>query len=165
MRFRLRTLLILLALLPPVLAPFILRGWHAYVASRNQARAIALPREKGYLGGEFEDAPDGPGVLVFAVRPGCAAEASGLREWDVITVLNDQPCRNVNELFAVLDKSSVGTTLTMNVIRDGGEDTVRSTLRKQPLTPWIASPAHRQAAAAWSKERNVWRRKSLKESN
>jgi hypothetical protein len=165
MRFRLRTLLILLALLPPVLAPFILRGWRAYVASRNQARVIALPREKGYLGGEFEDAPDGPGVFVFAVRPGSAAEASGLKERDVITVLNDQPCHNVDELFAVLDKSSVGTTLTMSVIRDGGDATVRSTLRKQPLTPWIASPAQRKAAADWAKERNVWRRKSPTEPN
>jgi C-terminal processing protease CtpA/Prc len=136
MRYRLRTLLILLAIGPPLLAPLMVWGWREYIVWRNlQSDAPGRP-EIGYLGGAFVDAQGG-GVTVSKVRPGCAAEAGGVIAGDVITAINNRPCRDVNELFAVLGKSTVGTTLTMVVSRGGQQKTVRATLERQPPTPWL----------------------------
>src|SRR5262245_30259342 len=144
MRYRLRTLLIVVVLGPPLLAPLLIRGWREYVVWRNWQMYGVGRYEKGYLGVAYANA-EGGGVKVTLVRPGCAAEASGVIAGDVITAINNQPCNTENDLHAVLANSTVGTTLTLVVISDGQENTVRATLRKQPSNPWVA-PARRLPA-------------------
>ena len=133
MRYRLRTLLIVLAIGPPILAPLMVWGWREYVVWRNRQSDALLPGS-GYLGGEFDDhSPAGTGVVVLSIRPGHAAEAGGLAANDVITAINNRPCRDLGNFLAVMDQTTVGSRLTMVVTRSGKPTTLRFTLGKRPV--------------------------------
>jgi S1-C subfamily serine protease len=141
-RYRLRTLLIGLATLPPILAPLMVWGWREYNVWRDRQ---SHDLEPGYLGVAYTDSSGG-GVIVKNVRPGCAAESAGLMVGDVITAVNNRPCPDQGEFFAVLDKSKVGGTFAMTVNRNGQETTVDATLRRKPSTPWVVRPIRITAA-------------------
>jgi len=140
-RYKLRTLLILLAIGPPMLAPLMVWGWREYVAWYN-TRMDALVPGTGYLGGEFDDPPGVGGVQVNAVRRGFAAEAGGLMAGDVITAINNRPCNGVMDLDVALDQATVGTTLIMVVSRSGSQKTLRVTLGRRPTQPGSPPPSN-----------------------
>src|SRR5262245_50986452 len=109
MRFRLRTLLIVLAVLPPLMAPLLVWGWREYVAWRNN-RSHTLEAGTGYLGVvPDEELADHRGVPLITVKPGAPADIAGLMPGDVITSINKQPCRGVDDLDAALAKSTAGS--------------------------------------------------------
>jgi hypothetical protein len=138
MRYHLRTLLIVLAIGPPILAPLMVWGWREYVAWRNR-QAEGLSPGSGYLGGEFDDhSPAGTGVAVLSIRPGHAAQAGGLVAGDVIAAINNRPCRDLNDFLIVVDEETVGSRLTMVVTRSGKPTTLRFTLGKRPAPPMSA---------------------------
>jgi S1-C subfamily serine protease len=72
------------------------------------------------------------GVLVEAVTPDTAAGRAGLTgiqkgaggRWalgDVIVGIDDQPVTNLTDLYRQLDRHKVGDTVTLDVVRGGGE--------------------------------------------
>jgi len=138
MRFRLRTLLILLAVLPPILAPLGLLAWREYDAWRNMrsVRASIV----GYLGAALDDDPNlGPGVHVVKTVPGGPAEADGLLAGDVISSINKRPCGDIDHFDAELFKFAPGEKLPLVVRRDGKSMTLAVTLGRRPANP-IADP-------------------------
>jgi S1-C subfamily serine protease len=80
-----------------------------------------------------------PGVLIIRVLPGSPAEQSGLRGTerdeegrlqlgDVITAIDGQKVKKVNDLFSLMEKYKVGDTVTLDVDRRGESMKVKVTL-------------------------------------
>jgi len=61
------------------------------------------------------------GVLVREVLEGGGAEAAGLKVGDVITSLNGKPVIDMEALQEALKSSEIGSTVEMNIIRNGDE--------------------------------------------
>jgi serine protease Do len=72
-------------------------------AARHLRKAVGLPERDG--------------VLVRAVEEGSPAEASGLREGDLLTSANGRDLRTPDDLFAVLDALDDGESLSLYVVR------------------------------------------------
>jgi membrane-associated protease RseP (regulator of RpoE activity) len=107
------------------------------------AGAAAAPAP-GYLGAQVDDTPDlNKGVLVTGVKKGAPSEVGGLRAGDIIVEIDGKPCRNLDDLDAILAKGTVGTKLTMKVQRLGKVETKVITLGRKPIEadPVEASPA------------------------
>lgn len=68
------------------------------------------------------------GVIVGTVQPGSAAESAGIKQGDVITMLNGAPVNDSNELRNRIASAQPGTEVTLTVLRDGGERQVRAKL-------------------------------------
>ncbi len=80
------------------------------------------------------------GVLVIDVEPGSFAEAAGLRPTretrdgrivlgDIITQVDDEPIRNLDDLFLYLEKKKPGDVVTLTVQRGDGKAEVPVKLR------------------------------------
>ena len=132
MRYRLRTLLIVLAIGPPALAPIGVWVWQKIQEAKR------LEAEPGYLGlypDESLDGPAGNGVTVHSVRPGSPAENAGLMGGDVICSINNKPCRRVVDLDEVMVITTVGSKLQMQVMRDGKPRNITVTAGQRPGVP------------------------------
>jgi serine protease Do len=80
----------------------------------------------------------GPGVVVYQVQPGSAADKAGLRKGDVITALNGTPVNDPNSFRNQIAGSGPGTQVTLTVKRDGQERQVVATLGE--FTPQAEQP-------------------------
>jgi Do/DeqQ family serine protease len=80
----------------------------------------------------------GPGVVVYQVQGGSAADRAGLRQGDVITALNGTAVSDPNTFRNSIASVAPGTEVTLTVKRDGGERQVRATLGE--FTPQAARP-------------------------
>jgi S1-C subfamily serine protease len=132
MRFRLRTLFIALAIVPPILAPASIWCWREYVAWRNMRAAVPVPGG-GYLGAILEGESAAPGVEVIGVRPASPAESGGLLTKDIIVSINNRRCRNFDDLDSVLAKVGPGSKLLLTVRRADKSQTLTVTLGNRPV--------------------------------
>ncbi|HEX3252410.1 MAG TPA: Do family serine endopeptidase [Pyrinomonadaceae bacterium] len=71
---------------------------------------------------------EGPGVVVYQVQSGSAADRAGLRQGDVITSLNGAPITDPNTFRNTIASIGPGTEITLTIKRDGSERQVRATL-------------------------------------
>jgi serine protease Do len=100
-----------------------------------------------YLGVQFVDITDltdddraqggiaenlSKGIVVAHVYPKTPAAAAGLHEFDVITTTNGQPVTGKDALTNLIQGLPVGSTLTLQVVRDGTPRTVNVILRERP---------------------------------
>ena len=92
----------------------------------NQKTRIAVDAEKqGYLGIQGTDVSEQDaslygmpvGVFVYKVVEGGAASQSELQEKDIITKIDNQSIRTMEELKNMLTYYESGTTVTMTVMR------------------------------------------------
>src|SRR5262245_60940162 len=108
MRYRLRTLLIVLALGPPMLAGWVWPAIKERYDVWQWQRTAQFPGgfsdqwTGGYLGALLEDDSSTKGVIVLRVRPDTPAEAGGLTKGDVITGLSNFICRDLNDFDSVI---------------------------------------------------------------
>ncbi|MGE0130817.1 MAG: DegQ family serine endoprotease [Blastocatellales bacterium] len=72
------------------------------------------------------------GVIVSGVEPGSPAERAGLKQGDVITVINGKQIDDGNSLRNLVASSAPGTEVTMTILRDGREQQLRATLGELP---------------------------------
>jgi Do/DeqQ family serine protease len=70
----------------------------------------------------------GPGVVVYQVQDGSAADRAGLRQGDVITTLNGTQISEPNTFRNMIAGIAPGSEVTLTVRRDGQERQVRATL-------------------------------------
>jgi serine protease Do len=71
---------------------------------------------------------EGPGIVVFQVQPGSAADRAGLRKGDVITALNGTQIADPNTFRNLVAGTAPGTEVTLTIKRGGKEQQVRATL-------------------------------------
>ena len=107
-------------------------------SGRNDPSQVTEPGT-GYLGVvPDEGIGDRRGVPLISVRTGAPADTAGLMAGDVITSINDQPCRDFADFDAALAKAAPGSVLSMVVSRDGKPRAITVTLgerRGQPSPP------------------------------
>jgi serine protease Do/serine protease DegQ len=70
--------------------------------------------------------PSLDGALIANVEPGSPAEKAGFRKGDVVTALNGRSVRGPAELRARLGLTPVGDDADMTVIREGGQQRIRT---------------------------------------
>ena len=70
----------------------------------------------------------GPGVVVYQVQSGSAADRAGLRQGDVITSLNGTQIAEPNTFRNMIAGIAPGSEVTLTVRRDGQEQQVRARL-------------------------------------
>src|ERR1044071_2130435 len=71
---------------------------------------------------------EGPGVVVYQVQGGSAADRAGLKQGDVITALNGTTITDPNTFRNMIAGNAPGTEVTLTMKRDGSERQVRATL-------------------------------------
>jgi membrane-associated protease RseP (regulator of RpoE activity) len=59
------------------------------------------------------------GVYVSGTVPGSPAAKAGIQKGDIVTVVNGRAVRNGDELTAAVSGASVGSAMSVNVVRDG----------------------------------------------
>lgn len=70
----------------------------------------------------------GPGVLVYQVQPGSAADRAGLRRGDIITALNGEAVTDSNTFRNKIAGTPPGSEVTLTLKRGGSEQQVRASL-------------------------------------
>jgi len=80
----------------------------------------------------------GPGVVVYQVQSGSAADRAGLRQGDVITALNGTAVTDPNPFRNMIAGIAPGTEVTLTIKRGGSEQQVRATLGE--FTPQAVRP-------------------------
>ncbi len=84
----------------------------------------------------------GPGVLVYQVQPGSAAERAGLRKGDIITAFNGTASDDPNTFRNLIAGTPPGSAVTLRVKRDGSERQVEAKLDE--FTPQAERPSDQQ---------------------
>ena len=83
------------------------------------------------------DRPDG--AIVTGVREETPADRAGLRRGDTIIRYQEQPIAGPRELQRAVTTTPVGTEVTMTIVRDGAEQTLRTTIVEHPVGQRTAS--------------------------
>jgi serine protease Do len=104
---------------------------------------------RGYMGVSIQDvtAPmaksfrltDTHGALVAAVSPGSPAAAAGVQQGDVIREIDGQPVDDSSQLRLRVSMMQPGSTIRLNLLRDGTEKTVSLKLGELPADQARAS--------------------------
>jgi Do/DeqQ family serine protease len=76
------------------------------------------------------NAPSADGVVVMNLRQGSAARA-GLEQYDIILSVNGQPIGDTATLLKIISDSAIGSTATIEVLRDGQRRTLRVPIERQ----------------------------------
>ena len=97
---------------------------------------------RGYLGVGIQNlnsdlakqfnVPDTSGVLLGQVEPGSPAAKAGLKAGDVIRSVNGEQVPDRALLSSIVANTSPGTTVTLDILRNGQKMTVKVTLGEQP---------------------------------
>lgn len=82
------------------------------------------------------------GAFVSQVVPDSAADKAGLKAGDVIVSVNDKPIRTFSELRAKVATLGAGKEITLGIIRDGEEKSVKATLSGQIENQTSAAKLH-----------------------
>jgi len=73
------------------------------------------------------------GALVSSVAPGGAADKAGIKPGDVITEFNGRAVNNTTDLQKQVTATKPGTSVSLKVIRNGKEQSVRATVEELDL--------------------------------
>ncbi len=113
---------------------------------RKQASLVALvvvslapsfasaqaPRETAVYLGIIAGAEDAGGVQVRAVTPGSPADKAGVRMGDLILKINDKDVQDYESLAGALEGRKPGDKVSLQVRRDGKDETLSVTLAQRP---------------------------------
>jgi S1-C subfamily serine protease len=130
-----------------VVPELIARGYYPHPWLGTQTIALSPRLAEAFRQAEMNLTVDS-GLLVVDVVSGSAAEAAGLRggdrivrfgnvriplDGDVITAIDDQPLRTLQDLLIYLDTQTViGQEVELTIIRNGEQQTLRVTLDERP---------------------------------
>ena len=72
------------------------------------------------------------GILVLSVVENSGAEKAGVKAGDVITQVDGEPIRQVEDLLSILRERGPGDEITLTLLREGGEEQVDAKLTDRP---------------------------------
>src|SRR6266498_3146693 len=98
---------------------------------------------------KFFDLTKSAGALVTQVEPDSPAAKGGLKNGDVITGLDGKPVNDAGELQVEVGQRQPGTTIKLDVIRDGKTTTVPVTLEAMGSRDKVASENSSQEKPRW----------------
>ncbi len=101
-------------------------GIHYTQIDAQKAADEKLPVEQGAI---VQADPSSNDPAVVADGP---AAKGGVKDGDIVTKINDQAVDTLHPLDAVLSQFSPGDTVTLTILRDGKEQTVKVTLAVRP---------------------------------
>ena len=114
----------------------------------EQLRTIGRVR-RGYLGVSIQDVDEDlaagfgldedVGEIVASVEPGGPAETAGIRRGDIIVRVNGQEVTERNNLSTIVAASGIGSTVPIELIRDGKRLRVNAQLAERPSQQEIAA--------------------------
>ena len=98
----------------------------------------------GYLGitmndvtpenSSFFNVPDATGAIVSQVTPGSPASSAGLKHGDVLRELNGKKIVNGSVLQVAVSQVAPGSTVSLNILRDGKPETLKVTVGEYKAT-------------------------------
>jgi len=112
----------------------------AFAIPANTAREVCRaildrgPVERGFLGVEAGDAPDGMagGALLVQVDARSPAAQAGLKRGDVVIRFDGKPVIDHQTLFLLAARAPIGTELSVDVLRDGAPLRLRVRVGRRP---------------------------------
>jgi serine protease Do len=116
--------------------------------------------ERGYMGvvlGEIDDTTKRllkieNGVLIARVEAGTPAERAGLKPRDIILKVNGKTVSSPDEVQLMVGSQTPGSTIALEILRDGKKETVRVTLAKRPSTASMQTSPSQEPAASGNVE-------------
>jgi serine protease Do len=97
---------------------------------------------RGYLGASIKSldegvahafkVPDTSGAIIEDVTAGGPAAKAGLKNGDVVRKYNGQPVAGSGQLIALVTDTNPGTTVKLDILRDGQPMTIQVTLAERP---------------------------------
>jgi serine protease Do len=97
---------------------------------------------RGYMGAEIRSldenlarafhVPDTSGALIEDITPGGPAAKAGLKNGDVIRKYNGEPVTDSGQLIALATETNPGTTVKLDILRNGEPKTVEVKLGERP---------------------------------
>lgn len=97
---------------------------------------------RGYLGASIKSldegvahafkVPDTSGAIIEDVSPGGPAAQAGLKNGDVVRRYNGQSVGDSGQLIALVTETNPGTTVQLDILRNGEPMTIRVTLGERP---------------------------------
>jgi putative serine protease PepD len=86
----------------------------------------------GFLGVSGTESTSGePGALITEVQPNTPADEAGLKPGDLVTSFDGEPVESMLDLAARVRATPPGTTVTLEVIRNGATMTVEAELTRR----------------------------------
>ncbi|NBV45177.1 MAG: PDZ domain-containing protein [Planctomycetia bacterium] len=112
----------------------------AFAIPANTAREVCRaildrgPVERGFLGVEAGDAPDGMagGALLVQVDARSPAAQAGLKRGDVVIRFDGKPVIDHQTLFLLAARAPIGNELAVDVLRDGAPLRLRVRVGRRP---------------------------------
>jgi S1-C subfamily serine protease len=77
-------------------------------------------------------APNTDGVVITQMSRASSAYKAGLRPGDIIIGLNGQPIANTSQFVRIIADSAIGSTVQVELRRDGASQTVKVAVERQP---------------------------------
>ncbi|MES2657082.1 MAG: trypsin-like peptidase domain-containing protein [Verrucomicrobiota bacterium] len=107
---------------------------------------------RGFLGVKLNDLdlrtravlgyPEENGVLILSVFQGSPAQTAGLQAGDIVRVVNDEKILSTTQLLSLLQRTKVGSVITLDVWRGGKALEISATIAEAGLTnPAVELPA------------------------
>ncbi len=84
---------------------------------------------------EYFGVKQGKGVLVREVTSGSPAQKAGLKAGDVIVRLDEAPVEDMNDLRRLLSRKKAGDTVTLTVVRERAETSLKVQVEDRRRTP------------------------------
>lgn len=107
---------------PPFEIPPNSRSWRLGIVVVNPDPALLAQLSHLHVDG---------GALVIFVLPGSPAELAGLRAYDLIVAVNDEPVKSASQLTKLISRQSPGARITLKVIRCAKEEKIIVSLDSQ----------------------------------
>jgi serine protease Do len=108
---------------------------------------------RGYMGATLGPIPadaapllglkDAKGAYIAEVAPGKPAANAGLKQGDIVTAIDGKKVDNYDELTADVISRAPGSTVNLDVVRDGKPMTVKITLGQRPSSTDFDNPTRK----------------------
>jgi S1-C subfamily serine protease len=83
----------------------------------------------------------GQGALIEEITKGTGADKADLKPGDVVTALDGEAVRSMDDLILLVRRHAVGDTVTLSIVRDGKAQKVQMTVGDRPANLQISNDA------------------------